>query len=99
MIFKAHFRPKFRGDIISNGNNNYIFIVLNGNKEELVQAFRDRDMQIKPKKVFVISQETVKRYFNDLPKLLPCIDKWDSDVNNLFKRLKSETREFFLHAI
>ena len=82
-------------NMLTDNNNNYIFIILNGSEEALIEKLQACNLYIKPKKVFVISKETEEQYFNDLPKLLPCVDSWDTRVAELFIRIKDETREFF----
>ena len=82
-------------DILTEEGNNYIFIILNGKEKALIKEIERLKLCIKPKRVFVISKRTEEKYFNDLPKLLPSIDKWDSRVSDLFICIKKETRGFF----
>lgn len=82
-------------EIVNQNHNNYIFIILNGNEKNLLKTFKEKNIRIKPHKLFVISKDTEEKYFNDLPNLLPYINKWDSNVANMLQRIKEETRNFF----
>jgi hypothetical protein len=82
-------------DLLLKRDNNYIFIILNGHEEALISKFKSLGISEKPRGVFVISKKTEEIYYNDIPNLIPCNEKWNLNTSELFNLLKNENREFF----